>query len=260
MARPDWCPAPTQTINYASCHDNMSLFDRLTLSTPDATFADRVRMNNLAAAICLMSQGVPFMQAGEEILRSKPLPGGGFEHNSYCSPDSVNCIKWSDLHKSVYAANADYYRGLIAFRKAHPTLRLTTEEAVREQVHPLEGLEPNVVGFHLRGSVDDAAQAIIVLFNANKTPVTVALPKGKWNVCVTDQTAGTKTLLTVEGGVSVAPISATVLTLESVTAVQPEPEAEEKKLPLLLGVTAAVTAAVGGAMAYLNHKRKKEKE
>ena len=64
MARPDWCPGPTQTINYASCHDNMSLFDRLTLSTPDADFADRVRMNNLAAGIYLLSQGVPFMQAG----------------------------------------------------------------------------------------------------------------------------------------------------------------------------------------------------
>ena len=88
------------------------------------------------------------------------------------------------------------------------------------------------------------------------------LPKGKWNVCVTDQIAGTKTLLTVEGSVTVAPISTTVLTLESVAVSQPEPEAaaEEKKLPLLLGVTAAVTAAVGGAMAYLNHKRKKDKE
>ena len=262
MARPGWCPGPTQTINYASCHDNMSLFDRLTLSTPDATFADRVRMNNLAAGIYLLSQGVPFMQAGEEILRSKPLPGGGFEHNSYCSPDSVNSIKWNDLGKEVYAKNADYYRGLIAFRKAHPTLRLTTEEAVREQVHPLEGLEPNVVGFHLRGSVDDPAQAIIVLYNANKTPTTVELPKGKWNVCITDQIAGTKPLLAVEGSVTVAPISTTVLTLESVAVSQPEPEAaaEEKKLPLLLGVTAAVTAAVGGAMAYLNHKRKKDKE
>ena len=260
MARPDWCPSPTQTINYASCHDNMSLFDRLTYSVPDAGFDDRVRMNNLAAAIYMLSQGVPFMQAGEEMLRSKPLPGGGFEGNSYCSPDSVNSIKWNDLSKPVYAANAEYYRGLIAFRKAHPTLRLTTPEAVREQVHAIEGLEPNVVGFHLRCSADDPAAAIIVLYNANRTPTTVQLPKGRWNVCITDKTAGTRTLQSVVGGISVAPIGACVLTLVPVTPAQPEPEQSEKKLPLLLGVTAAVTAAVGGAMALLTHKRKKEKD
>ena len=260
MARPDWCPSPTQTINYASCHDNMALFDRLTLSTPNDSFADRVRMNNLAAAIYLLSQGVPFMQAGEELLRSKPLPGGGFEHNSYASPDSVNSIKWNDLSKPVYAANAEYYRGLIAFRKAHPTLRLADADAVREQVHAIEGLEPNVVGFHLRGSADDPAAAIIVLYNPNKTPTTVALPKGSWNVCVADQTAGTESLLTVEGGISVAPISATVLTLEPVVSALPELDLSEKKLPIILGAAAAVTAAVGGAVAYLTHKRKKEKD
>ena len=258
MGHPDWCPSPTQIINYASCHDNLTLFDRLTLTTPGASFAERVRMNNLAAAIYILSQGVPFFQAGEELLRSKPLPGGGFEDNSYASSDWVNSIKWNELSKPVCAASADYYRGLIAFRKAHPTLRLTTGEAVREQVHAIGGLDPNVVGFHLRGSADDPAAAIIVLYNPNRTPTTVQLPGGRWNICITDQTAGTETLLSVEGGVSVAPIGACVLTLVPVTAVLPE--SEQKKLPLLLGVTAAVTAAVGGAVALLNHKRRKEKD
>ena len=258
MGHPDWCPSPSQTINYASCHDNMALFDRLTLSRPDATFEERVRMNNLAAAIYMMSMGVPFLQAGEELLRSKPLPGGGFEHNSYASPDSVNSIKWNDLSKPLYAANVDYYKGLIAFRKAHPTLRLATEEAVREQIHPMEGLEPNVVGFHLRGSADDPAAAIIVLYNPNQTPTTVQLPKGRWNVCIADQTAGTESLLTVEGGISVAPISACVLTLESVAPALSELDLSEKKLPLFLGAAAAVTAAVGGVAALLKRKNKKD--
>ena len=257
MGHPDWCPSPCQTINYASCHDNMALFDRLTLSKPDATFEERVRMNNLAAAIYMLSQGVPFLQAGEELLRSKPLPGGGYEHNSYASPDSVNSIKWNDLSKPLYAANVDYYRGLIAFRKAHSTLRLTTNEAVQEQVHPMEGLEPNVVGFQLRGSADDPAASIIVLYNPNQTPTTVQLPKGRWNVCIADQTAGTESLLTVEGGISVAPISACVLTLEPVAPTLSELDLSEKKLPLLLGAAAAVTAAVGGVAALLKRKNKK---
>ena len=254
LGHPHWCPNPSQTINYASCHDNMSLFDRLTKSRPDDSFDDRVRMNNLAAAVYLLAQGVPFMQAGEELLRSKPLPGGGFEHNSYASPDSVNAIKWGDLHKSAYAANADYYRGLIAFRKAHPTLRLTTDEAVREQVHTMEGLEPNVVGFHLRGSADDPAQAIIVLYNPNRTPTTVQLPKGRWNICITDRTAGTAPLMSVEGGVSVAPISACVLTLAPVQP--PVRKTKGDKLPLLLGAAAAVTAVLGGAAALMKRKKK----
>ena len=259
MGHPDWCPNPTQTINYASCHDNMALFDRLTLSRPDDSFTDRVRMNNLAAAIYMLSQGVPFLQAGEELLRSKPLPQGGFEHNSYASPDSVNSIKWADLHRPEYAANVDYYRGLIAFRKAHPTLRLTTNEAVQEQVHAMEGLEPNVVGFHLRGSADDPAAAIIVLYNPNRTPTTVELPKGRWNVCIADQTSGTEPLLTIEGGVSVAPISATVLTLEPAASAVKLPKIKtEKKLPLLLGAAAAVTAVLGGAAALIKKLSKRK--
>ena len=99
-----------------------------------------------------------------------------------------------------------------------------------------------------------------MLYNANKTPTTVQLPKGRWNVCIGDRTAGTESLLTVEGGISVAPISATVLTLEPVKTVLPELDCSEKKLPIILGVTAAVTAAVGGAVALLNHKRKKDKD
>ena len=258
MGHPNWCPNPTQTINYASCHDNMALFDRLTMSRGGDSFTDRVRMNNLAAAIYMLSQGVPFLQAGEEMLRSKPLPGGGFEHNSYASPDSINSIKWADLHKPEYAANVDYYRGLIAFRKAHPTLRLTTYEAVQEQVHAMEGLEPNVVGFHLRGSSDDPAAAIIVLYNPNRTPTTVQLPQGRWNVCITDQTAGTAPLLTIEGGVSVAPISTTVLTLEPAAPAAKKSEMKkEKKLPLLLGAAAAVTAVLGGAAALIKKLSKK---
>ena len=57
---------PTQTVNYASCHDNMTLFDRLTQSCPDATQEELVKMNNLAAAIYMTSQGIPFIHAGED--------------------------------------------------------------------------------------------------------------------------------------------------------------------------------------------------
>jgi pullulanase len=233
----------------------MSLFDRLAMSAPEATVEQRIRMNRLAAAIVMTSQGVPFFQAGEELLRSKPNPDGTFEHNSYRSPDAVNCIKWNDLSRPEYAATADYYQGLIALRKNHPTLRLKTAEQVHQQVFPLEGLEPNVVGFHLRGSVDDPAQGLIVLYNPNPLATLVSLPKGTWNVCVSGDRAGAEPFGIAEGVVPVEPISAMVLTLDPPDA----PDAEKRsKLPFILGGIAAAAVVIGGTVFCLNRKKNQD--
>ena len=98
----DWCTTPAQSINYASCHDNMTLLDRITRSTPGVSEEDRIRMNNLSAAIYMTAQGIPFLQAGEEMLRTKIDASGGFLENSYNSPDSVNSIKWDTLEDETY--------------------------------------------------------------------------------------------------------------------------------------------------------------
>lgn len=74
----------------------------------------------------MLSQGVPFLQAGEEMLRTKPGKHGGFDDNSYRSPDSVNSLKWATLDKPEYQDVLSYYKGLIAFRKAHAALHLST--------------------------------------------------------------------------------------------------------------------------------------
>ena len=213
---PTWCKQPTQTINYASCHDNMSLFDRLTLSNPDSSVEDRIRMNNLAAAIVMTSQGVPFFQAGEEMLRSKPLPDGSFDHNSYCSPDSVNSLKWNDLNDETYQQVYEYYKGLIAFRKAHPALRMTTAEEVNAHITNLPSLDFNVTGFHIAKGANGEADNMIVIFNPRSDATTVQLPEGTWRICVDAEHAGIGTLDRVQGEVTVEPISAMVL-VESVT-------------------------------------------
>ena len=96
-----------------------------------------IKMNNLAAAFTILAQGVPFFQAGEELLRSKPGKKGGFDHNSYRSADRINSIKWENLDKEEYRRTVEFYRGVIAFRKAHPSLRLTTREQVWKKVHPV---------------------------------------------------------------------------------------------------------------------------
>ena len=218
LGQPGWTKNPTQNINYASCHDNLSLFDKLALSNPNDSVADRIKMNNLAAAIYMTAQGTPFMQAGEEMLRSKPLATGGFDHNSYSSPDSVNSLKWDNLNDEAYQSVYNYYKGLIAFRKAHPALRMTTTDAVNANITVMKDLDTNVTAFQIKGGANgDTTEGIIVIFNPNKTVATVALPEGNWNVYINGETAGTTALGSYQGQVKVAPISAMVLLLENDT-------------------------------------------
>ena len=202
MGAPDWCTSPTQTVNYASCHDNMTLIDRIAISTPNVSNANRIRMNNLAAAFCLLSQGIPFIHAGEEILRTK-----GFDHNSYKSPDSVNSIKWNDLSMVAYQETFTYYQGLIAFRKAHNILRLTDAAQVQKAVTPVADGLPHTAAFHLKNEEEE----LFVIFNADTVPHRISLPVGKWKVYIDGQKAGTEVLSTATGSALAAPISTTVL-------------------------------------------------
>ena len=208
----DWCPSPTQTINYVSCHDNNTLLDRIALATPGRSFADRVRMNRLAAAFYMMAQGVPFMQAGEEMLRSKPNPKGGYVENSYKSPDSVNSIKWDNLNKEIYQDTFEYYKGLINFRKAHPGLRLTSAADVMENMVTFHCDQAHVGAFFLKDIHEDGTEnRIFVAFSASDYVEHLRLPKGKWELHINGEKAGTKCLKTVEGILDIPPISAMVL-------------------------------------------------
>ena len=199
MGMPDWCKDPTQSINYASCHDNMTLIDRIAISTPHASYAQRVRMNNLAAAVYLLCQGIPFIHAGEELLRSK-----GFDHNSYRSPDSVNAISWGDLNRPEVQSTLAYYKGLIALRKAFSVLRLTDPEEVRKTVSPIPGTPSSTAAFHLRGE-----QELCILFNASRETQSIPLPEGNWQVLVQENIAGTAPLGAVSA-LTATPISTTV--------------------------------------------------
>ncbi len=207
-----WASSPAQCINYVSAHDNLTLWDKLTCSFSSASKALRIRMNKLAAAICLSAQGIPFFQAGEEFLRSKPLEDGiGFEENSYRSPDSVNSLKWNLLtkHYVVY----EYYRGLIAFRKAHPALRMADAAKVARHLSFLADVPENTVGFLLSGHAGgDALKEICVLLNPNRIPAQFRIPDGVWKVYVDGESAGTKPFSEINGGMAaVAGVSCLIL-------------------------------------------------
>jgi len=282
LARPAWCKTPTQSINYASCHDNMSLYDRLTMSSPDATIEERIRMNNLAAAFYMTAQGVPFMQAGEEMLRSKPLEDGTFDHNSYSSPDSVNSIKWDDLNKAEYQDVYKYYQGLIAFRKAHGALRMTSGEDVLANITQMDGLDENVAAFQINGGVNgETSDGLMVIFNPNKNVTTVALPEGNWNIYITGEESGVDALASVQGAVAVDPISAMVLVREDTVVEEPKIQlsaVDESKLSvesngasgedvadetkpgkgngIVIGAAVAAVAVAGAAAAVILKKKK----
>ncbi len=208
---PFWCSDPSQTVNYISCHDNNTFLDKIRIASPGKTMEDLIRMNKLGAVFYMTAQGIPFMQAGEEMLRSKPDDKGGYVENSFKSPDSVNSIKWNLLDKKEYMDTFEYYKGLIRFRKAHPVLRMTSVVDILSNLIPVHCDHPHVGAFHLRGDVDgERAKELYLVFSASDTAETVKLPEGKWNVCINGETAGTEPLAVVEGTVTVAPISATV--------------------------------------------------
>ncbi len=208
-----WCPSPTQIINYADCHDNLTLWDKINSSNGDDSEEDRIRQNNLAAAIIQTAQGIPFMMSGEEFLRTKTKADGTFEHNSYASPDSVNELDYSRL--DTYSQVYDYYKGLIAFRKAHPALRMTSAEDVESTFTSLvdTNAEKGVAVYSIKGGVNgEEAEEIVVVYNPLSTDTVVTLPEGEWDVYVNDEKASADTVLdTVSGTVTVPRISAMVL-------------------------------------------------
>ena len=203
-----WAAEPSQTVNYTSAHDNFTLWDKLALSNPKDSHELRVRMNLLSAAILFTCQGIPFFQAGEEFLRSKPLneEGTAFDDNSYRSPDMINSLKWDQLHLNKEVV--DYYKGMIALRKKHELLRLSRAEEIRAYLRFLDWSQPNVVSFLLTNEEEE----LCVIYNANQEGKTVPIPEGDWKVYVKEIRAGLVVLESNPGGeVSIEPISALIM-------------------------------------------------
>ena len=122
-----YAAAPWNVITYCECHDNNTLWDKLALSCPNASEEERKKMHQLALTIILTSQGIPFLHAGSEFLRSK----NGVE-NSYNSGDSINALKWSLKKENLEITN--YVKRLIKIRKEHPAFRMTDAKQVAQNI------------------------------------------------------------------------------------------------------------------------------
>ncbi len=201
-----WAGEPFKCINYVSCHDNHTLFDKLKITNPNATEADIIKMHKLANTIVMTSQGIPFLHAGVDFLRTKQ----GVE-NSYQSPDSINQIDWGRKH--IYRDVFDYYRDLITLRKSHPAFRMTSNDLIKENLEFFEINTPGVVAFKLNDySGAQPWKTIIVIYNASTISQGIDLPKSNWAEVFNEKGLNVNGYRNISNNrVDVPPVSAMVL-------------------------------------------------
>ncbi|MGB3798785.1 MAG: type I pullulanase [Lewinella sp.] len=200
-----WAKEPTQCVNYVSCHDNHTLWDRLAISNPRDGIATRQRMHRLALATVLTSQGIPFLHAGTEMFRTKDG-----DENSYQSSDAVNAIKWED--KGRHAKTVAYVRDLIALRKEHPAFRMRGTDTIARHLVFDEQEDGQLIAYRLQDAPGEDWSEIIVALNAHPRTQTYELPEGSWLQVVDGERVQSAGLSDrpLEGTVSLSPISANV--------------------------------------------------
>ncbi len=200
----DFTASPQETINYVTSHDNYTLWDKIMLSNAEDTEADRIKMDELAQAVILTSQGIAFLHGGEEILRTK-----GGNANSYDAGDAVNQFDWS--RKARYWKVWRYYAGLIHLRRYHPAFRMRSADDFQEHLSFLASPE-NTVMFELSGHANsDNWENILIIYNPNKADVQCTLPPGNWTIVVSQDRISDEYLGRASGRVFVPAISCMVL-------------------------------------------------
>ena len=201
-----WAPGPEQCINYASCHDDLTLWDKLAVSNPEADEATLIKMHKLSNTIVLTSQGIPLLHAGVDFLRTK-----GGNPNSFKSPDAVNQLDWS--RKAKYIDVHQYYKDLIALRRSHPAFRMAKRDLIQQYLEFLEMPAEAMVGFKIAGQPNgEVWKNILVIYNGNPRPIEYDLPDGNWTVVVNEEKVDENGLETLSGGPTwVEPISPLIL-------------------------------------------------
>ena len=202
-----YAESPEMIVNYVSCHDDLCLTDKLRHSMEGEPEENMLEAAKLAQTIVFTSQGTPFMFAGEEIFRDKKGV-----HNSYNKPDSINAIDWTN--KTKYRDQFDYYKNLIALRKAHPAFRMTSAEDIAKNLVFDEISTPNLISYSLLNNANgDEWEEIKVVFNGGSQPAEVEIAEGDWMIVAKDGKLDPNGLLgkTSGGNMTLSPYSALIL-------------------------------------------------
>lgn len=203
-----WANVPSQCVTYASCHDNLCLYDKLVGSVYGADgkyrkrYEDLVAMNKLSAAIVITSQGIPFSLGGEEFCRSKDG-----DENSYASSRKENMLDWENV--DLYSDVIEYYRGLYKIRDAFAAFSDSTAATANSLTY-LSDVPKGVTGYTINNTENGKWSQMCVIFNGSDSAQNVTA-KGDWVVLADNKTAGLRNIKNVTNSVKVEAHSAVIV-------------------------------------------------
>lgn len=203
-----WANVPSQCVTYASCHDNLCLYDKLVGSVYGADgkyrkrYEDLVAMNKLSAAIVITSQGIPFSLGGEEFCRSKDG-----DENSYASSRKENMLDWENV--DLYSDVIEYYRGLYKIRDAFAAFSDSTAATANSLAY-LSDVPKGVMGYTINNTESGKWSQMCVIFNGSDSAQNVTA-KGDWVVLADNKTAGLRNIKNVTNSVKVEAHSAVIM-------------------------------------------------
>lgn len=203
-----WANVPSQCVTYASCHDNLCLYDKLVGSVYGADgkyrkrYEDLVAMNKLSAAIVITSQGIPFSLGGEEFCRSKDG-----DENSYASSRKENMLDWENV--DLYSDVIEYYRGLYKIRDAFAAFSDSTAATANSLTY-LSDVPKGVTGYTINNTESGKWSQMCVIFNGSDSAQNVTA-KGYWVVLADNKTAGLRNIKNVTNSVKVEAHSAVIM-------------------------------------------------
>lgn len=203
-----WANVPSQCVTYASCHDNLCLYDKLVGSVYGADgkyrkrYEDLVAMNKLSAAIVITSQGIPFSLGGEEFCRSKDG-----DENSYASSRKENMLDWENV--DLYSDVIEYYRGLYKIRDAFAAFSDSTTATANSLTY-LSDVPKGVTGYTINNTESGKWSQMCVIFNGSDSAQNVTA-KGDWVVLADNKTAGLRNIKNVTNSVKVEAHSAVIM-------------------------------------------------
>lgn len=196
--------SPEQIITYISAHDNQTLWDKIMDTVSDQK--KWMRINKMAAAVCMTCQGNLFFLSGEEFARTK----NGLD-DSYNAPISLNRLDWKRAWENQELV--EYYKGLIGLRKQLPGLCDKSAGASRRIGNTWT--RPKAVGFtvdNIRRNADTAWETLYIIYNSREENLRVILPEGDWDVLADAESSFQwKTHQTIAGEVHVEPYSVLML-------------------------------------------------
>ena len=172
-----WGETSSQSVNYISAHDNLTLYDKLLKANNKTSYSTEIDYQaRLGNSIVLLSQGVPFLHAGVDFLRTK----GGNE-NSYNASDAVNQLNW--IRKSLYTDSFEYYKGMIALRKAYESFKMTDPTDINNHLSFLNLSGYGLIGYELTKNDEH----LLIYHNSGSQNHEITLPSGAWQLLANQQ-------------------------------------------------------------------------